>query len=277
MSQQHQLKPRLLLVGDSILHNTNFNIIERVTNSTIKTSKAYSAAWDNGARFKHQNVTAVVKNELEKAPFDHLVLSAPTVDITNLDTSSAKSEDPTDVFKKKVELSCKNMMKVAENALTNHSSLKKVTIMNHAPRFDQEHVDPLGLKPKLATYANSFLLELWLDSPQKQNIHIGSHYLQCSANTMTDERSGKYDGVHLYGSAGKQAYTESVINILLSSVNPSANDDFTRMLPNDDFHTRCPQTKYNQKQKKLYSNVVGGKGPIKTQNRFSPLAGNSKN
>ena len=200
------------------------------------------------------------------------MLGAPTVDITNMDTSSARSEDPTDVFKKKVESSCKNMIQVAEKALTTHSSLKKVTIMNHAPRFDQENVDPLGLKPKLANYANSFLLELWLDSPQKENILIGSHNLQCSANTMTkrytDEHSGRYDGVHFYGRAGKQAYTESVIDILSSSVQPSANDDF---------HTRCPKTKHTQKQNKLYSSVLGGKGPFKTQNIFSPLAGCSKN
>ena len=84
------------------------------------------------------------------------MLGAPTVDITNMDTSSARSEDPTDIFKKKVESSCKNMIQVAEKALTTHSSLKKVTIMNHAPRFDQENVDPLGLKTKLANYANSF-------------------------------------------------------------------------------------------------------------------------
>ena len=126
------------------------------------------------------------------------MLGAPTVDITNMNTSSARSEDPTDIFKKKVESSCKNMIQVAEKALTTHSSLKKVTIMNHAPRFDQENVDPLGLKPKLANYANSFLLELWLDSPQKENILIGSHNLQCSANTTTqrytDEHSGRYDG-----------------------------------------------------------------------------------
>ena len=170
------------------------------------------------------------------------------------------------------------MINVAEKALTTDSSVRKVTIMNHAPRFDKANVDPLRVKSKLAIYANSFLLELWLDSPQKENILIGSHNLQCSANTRAeryrDEHSGRYDGVHLYGSAGKQAYTESVINILLSSIQPSStNDDKIR----NDSHTRCPQTKYMKKQNKLYSSVAGGKGPIKTQNRFSPLAGFSKN
>ena len=76
-----------------------------------------------------------------------------------------------------------------------------------------------------------------------------------------DDNSGRYDGVHMYGSAGKQAYTESVINILLSAAQaiPANNDD----------HTKCPQTKY---QKGKYSSVVAGKSNIKTQNRFFPLA-----
>ena len=149
------------------------------------------------------------------------------------------------------------------------------------PRFDTAKVDPVSVKPKLAMYANSFLLEAWLDSPQKDKRLIGSPNLDCSSSQRveryTDKRSGRHDGVHMYGYAGKTAYTESVINILKSSIQLSANDDNTRKMPNDDSHTRCPQTKFTQKQNMLYSSVVGGKGPIKTQNRFSPLAGFSKN
>jgi hypothetical protein len=41
----------------------------------------------------------------------------------------------------------------------------------------------------------------------------------------TDERNGRCDGVHLYGRAGKAAYTDSVLNILISSLRtqPSRN------------------------------------------------------
>ena len=53
----------------------------------------------------------------------------------------------------------------------------------------------------------------------KDKIFIGSHNLECTAdqktNRYTDERSRKYDGVHLYGTPGKAAYTESVLNILI--------------------------------------------------------------
>ena len=253
----------MLFVGDSLVHNTNFSQVEWVTNTTIKTAKAYSSSWDENARFREKNVTDVVKKEQRKKSFNHIVLGAPTVDISNIDTTNVKPTDNKEVFKQIVGISCKNMMKIAENALSNQPELKNVTIMNHAPRNDAPAVDPSGIKPILANYANSYLLELWLDSPMKNRIFIGSHNLDCSGNTWTkrytDEQSGRYDGVHLYGSPGQAAYTESVVNILLSSF---------QTLANDDSHTSCPQTKY---KRRTFSSVVTGNSNIKTQNRFSTL------
>ena len=89
--------------------------------------------------------------------------------------------------------------KIAENALANQPDLKNVTIMNHAPREDAPAIDPSGIKPILANFANSYLLELWIDSPMKNRIFIGSHNLDCHGDTRTkrytDEQSGRYDGV----------------------------------------------------------------------------------
>ena len=81
---EYQRKPRILLFGDSVGHNTNFRKLEHVTNTTLKTSEAYSSARDKDARFKRLNVTDVVKNELGSDTF------APTVDISKLDTSKVK-------------------------------------------------------------------------------------------------------------------------------------------------------------------------------------------
>ena len=158
------------------------------------------------------------------------------------------------------------------DAHANNPAPKIVTIMNHAPRYDLQEVYPMGLKPKLANFANSYILELWLDSPRKDSIVIGSHNLACSISERkmrhTDERTGRFDGVHPYGSTGKTAYTESVVNILLSSLQVNIGK------ASDDDHTRCPQSKYTQKQKKKYSDVVTGNPPAKTQNRFSCLSEN---
>ena len=150
--------------------------------------------------------------------------------------------------------------------------------MNHGPRFDKKNVDPVGIKQKLVSYANSFLLELWLDSPHKNKILIGSHNLECSGSIQmdryTDERTGRYDGVHMYGAEGKSAYTESVVNILLSSCQNAAAPTSSYRRKSGEFHTSCPQTKYRQKQKKMYSSAVTGSAPVRTQNRFSPLSEN---
>ena len=124
--------------------------------------------------------------------------------------------------------------------------------MNHAPRFDAENVDPEKLKSNLATFANSYFLELWLDSPMKNKMFIGSHTLDCSGDTRhrryTDERTNRYDGVHLYGTAGKTAYTESVINILLSSFQTknSAQPSHPKQPSYNDDHNSCPQAKFSK-------------------------------
>ena len=245
-------------------HNLGFRKVEIVTNTTLKTAKAYSSVWDKNARFKEVNMTVVTKKELQKASFDHLILAAPTVDITNIDTSRMKPSDDTEVIKKKVETSCHNMIKIAEIALTSNSSLKHVTIMNHVQRFDTHDDDPLGLKPKLTEFANNFFLQLWLDSQLKNKIFIGSHTLECSdqtkLNRYVNEQTGRYDGVHMYGTDGKPAYTESVINIMISSFQTSAPAMPTKMPAND--HKRCPQAKYKNKSN------------LKVENRFNWLLGN---
>ena len=224
-------------------------------------------------------MTEVTKNELSKDSFDHLVLAAPTVDITNIDTSQMKPSDDTEGIKQKVKSSCQNIIKIAQTALQSHNRLKQVTIMNNSPRFDTEADDPLGIKPKLAEFANSYILQLWLDSPLKNKIYIGSHTLECSAQTKlnryVDPSTGRYDGVHLYSSEGKLAYTESVLNILLSSFqtpaqNSNQQTQQTKMHYESDNHKNCPQTEYMSKKNNKYR--VRQKGCSLTHSARTPPA-----
>ena len=132
--------------------------------------------------------------------------------------------------------------------------------MNHVPRIDSKQEDPVGIKPKLATYANKLLQEKWLESSHKTKKHVASHELTCVPD--------------------KQALTQSIKNILISSVKQPSQPDQRRPIlkshenMSDSFHTRCPKAKYAQQQaKRLYSEVVYGT-PIHTQNRVSPLSKN---
>jgi hypothetical protein len=131
---------------------------------------------------------------------------------------------------------------VAHEALRNKSDLVKVIVVEHAPRFDEHCVDPISLKPALAKFANTTFNNLWMESSWKSKIHIASHNLQCDEKTRlaryTDERTKRYDGVHMYGQHGKQVYTESLINILneaFTAPNPASNNQ----KPVDD-HSNCP-------------------------------------
>ena len=163
-------KLHVLFVGDSIAHHNNFRKLENATKTTIRTAKAYSSVKDKNARYPEENITDVTKGELSKRHYDHLVIAAPSVDISNLDTANFRPSDNTDELKEKVGIYCQNIIKVAEDSLKNNTQLKKVTILNHAPRFDQRNIDPMGLKPNLAIFANNYLMELWFYSPLKNNI-----------------------------------------------------------------------------------------------------------
>ena len=59
---------------------------------------------------------ALVETQKEDA-FSHLILAAPTVDISNIDTSKLTLNDNIEVFKQEIVISCRNMFTVATNAL----------------------------------------------------------------------------------------------------------------------------------------------------------------
>ena len=71
----------------------------------------------------------------------------------------------------------------------------------------------------------------------------------------TDERTGRRDGVHLYGSSGRNAYTKSVLNILNKTISPSQYSEQPptptpsvpppSSAPEDPaYHSSCPQAQY---------------------------------
>ena len=151
------------------------------------------------------------------------------------------------------------MVTVAENAARKHPDLRKVTIMEHAPRFDENEVDPIGLKPRLAKFANSTIKQLVESSSMKDIIVVGRHQLDGGHDAMYwDDRSGRYDGVHLYGREGKKMYTKSLIQMMKTS--PS-------------YHDSCPQKLYQNKKKTTSSSYQPGQKifNIPVSNQFDIL------
>ena len=129
-----------------------------------------------------------------KDEFEHLVLGAPTVDITNLDTTRTKAGDSVEYLKQQVVVSCQNMFNTAQNALIKYPKLKTVTIMEHPPRFDNVDKDQSFLKPKLANYANDVFRQLWSSSSLKHKIVLGlSQGLVCKGNAILSEHMPDLD------------------------------------------------------------------------------------
>ena len=65
---------------------------------------------------------------------------------------------------------------------------------------------------------NNKLADLWIPSPHKSKIFVGSHNIECNGGIREARyrctQSGRFDGKHLFGSTGTKTYTNSVMQIL---------------------------------------------------------------
>ena len=140
-----------------------------------------------------------------KEEFDHLILQAGSVDISNLKTKENASMY-LDYFQQETVMSAKNIFTAGVNALKQQPTLKKIVIMKQIPRYDPKDVDPLQLKPALSQLFNGTLMELWMNSPYKEQVFIGTHNMECAGAILSSRykstKTGRFDGIHLYGSSG---------------------------------------------------------------------------
>ena len=149
-----------------------------------------------------------------------MVLQAGSVDISNLNTRDSATER-FEYFNQETVRSAKNLFCVAEKSIQTHPSLQQVVIMKHIPRYDTMQADPLQIKQALSQIFNNTLADLWIQSPHKNKIFVGSHNIECNGPIREARyrctKSQKFDGIHLYGSTGMKAYTNSVLQILKSA------------------------------------------------------------
>ena len=217
-------RPKVLYVGDSVGYTASFMKTEKASNCRISTARAYSSVHDRQARWPEHNFQDVVKYALAhpgREEYDVLVMTAPTVDITNLDTAKVSPKDSTEVYQQMIISSTQNMFNTAQRSLEQNPKLKKVILMEHTPRFDSQKSDPTSIKANLVRIANATLGQLWLNSSFKNKIFIRRHSLESSgtgpAHTAryVNTYTGRYDGVHLFGETARADYTNSIKSILL--------------------------------------------------------------
>ena len=280
-----QRAPEMILyIGDSISANVNIAALEIATQAQFVPVKAYCSVYDTvsnvakqAAKFPSSNFTDVVQTQLGKEKFKHVILQAGSVDITNLNTK----DDPMqymEYFRQETIMSATNLFQAGVNALRIQPTLAKVVIMKQIPRYDPSDVDPMSLKASLALLFNNTLANLWMESPDKHRLFIGNHNIECNGaireSRYRHTKSGRYDGIHLYGNSGSKAYTLSVLNILRAAQVTSSEDDY---------HQSCAQFQYQQKRSNRKQNVKSHdrnmrpsknfqkKFSVPTHSRFEPL------
>ena len=176
-----------------------------------------------------------------KDDFEHLIIQTGSADITNLKTNQ-NPEDYLEYFRQETVISAQNIFNSGIIALESQPSLKSIIFLQQTPRYDPLDTDPLSIKAGLSHLFNNTLVNLWLTSPMKEKIVVGAHNIECSGAVQSARyrhtQTGRFDGVHLYGSSGSKAYTLSLINILKSA----------KVVTNDfDFHRSCPQVLYRNR------------------------------
>ena len=175
------VKPKILFIGDSISANVDIKMLSHATEAEFKTVRAYSSIkestnkWKQAPRFPDANFTDVVPAELGRGTYHYLVLQAPSVDITNMNTTFKLSE-----LEQQTNISVQNFFKVVESALKVHQTLKKVIVLKLIPRYDPPSVDPMGMKSALSNMFNEKLEELWRRSYFQSKVFVGSHNIDCT-------------------------------------------------------------------------------------------------
>ena len=93
----------------------------------------------------------------ESKDIEALVMIAPIVDISNINTSGMSySENYRSLEEEAKQLSF-NIFRITEKSLKEHSNLSKVVILEHPPRYDKGFRDPMSIKPRLAKVANAMV------------------------------------------------------------------------------------------------------------------------
>ena len=207
--RESQEPRRALYIGSSIAHHCDINALEEEFCLEIITRKAYGSVKNQTHRFPRKNTAEITRREMERLRPSILVLEASPVDTNELSKQMGKL--PEAIIYEKARESSRNVLKTAERALRDHPELEKVIITERPPHYGGE------IARMITEIANRELYRRIAGKSGK--IHLGEHSLECvgylrAARYGMPEKQYNYDGFHLRGPDGKQAYTSSIKRIL---------------------------------------------------------------
>ena len=201
-----------------------------------------------GSKFPESSFELVVPRLLSNHSVTNLVLQSPTSDVTNL------SQLPESQHQDLIKQSARNMLAVMERARAEHSSLRKVIILDQLPRADSDHLS------HLASIYNTTLRDLVaaaLPSNQCQMLVAAHPSLQPTSQATKSALFGSpsarsSDGIHFRGKEGNKRHTSSVISAIKS-------------VGLDDWTVQGRLGAASQRNDQTYSQAVG------TSNQFARL------
>ena len=215
---RQKAEKKIKIVGDSIVHSMNFERVEKEVGKVsvpgkegpgAKYNRAYGSRYDHKAQFPNNNQEYKIPQLLAKDKADILIIQASVTDITNLKKVPATNVNT--IYGKAAE-SSEDIVKTAKNALEKDPELQ-IILMQRPARFDS--------MADVSEWSN-FVLSCKVEEAKKMygdRLVLGEH-----SNLHTEEavearygvegRTPGYDGVHLRGTKGQQAYTDSVIQIM---------------------------------------------------------------
>ena len=175
INSSERKKLKVLYTYDEVGHAANVKELEKLTNCRIDTAAAINSIYDRREKLPHKNFTDVVTKVLEKPvndKYDVVITSAPTADISKLDTRKVTKNSSRTWFENEAKKSSRNFIKLAENMLKKHGSLKNFVVLEHTERFHTAESDPVSLKKHLCMIANSHLHKLRNQSTLKEKLSL---------------------------------------------------------------------------------------------------------
>ena len=251
-------KKKIVWVGTSLSKHLIKSKLEDDLKVDLKVDRAYCIENEPDAHFRERNFRAVVPKAIENENVETLVLQTGSIEITNINVSKATKNPKKNIeeYKKKwfakVEDNSENLFEVAERALKNSTSLKRVIIVKRLPRFDLSKDDDLGIKSELSNYANACYQQLWVKRGRPENIYIvqldgldSSNYIRKIVYGETNKEN--YDGVHLRGPHAARHLTYRVVQAIKSIITGSSEQQSHRN--NKDNHRDCPQAQFQSQRR----------------------------
>ena len=208
----------LKIIGDSIVNNIDIKKVEEVigpvsapglSGPEAKYNRAYCSKYDPRAMFPNNNQEYKIPQLLNREMSNNLLIQASVTDITNLSKIPKSNKE---YLYGTAQDSSVNTMKTVEKTLEKHPLLK-IILMKRPPRYDNMSEE--------SEFAN-FVLDCL---GEKARMRFGDRLVVAEHTILYEEgakdrmygvkgRTQGYDGIHLRGVEGQEAYTRSVVQIL---------------------------------------------------------------